>query len=157
MLTCVGANYNCTYGTTKVAFGYTGQKGIELASDYPATSKQGTCKYDENLANRYNEGAGLVTPKSASALKSAITNLPITVAIDASQRQFQFYSGGVITNCPFTNANHYVLAVGYGSYQGTDAFILKNSWSVAWGVNGYAYISTDTSIKIGRASCRERV
>lgn len=58
----------------------------------------------------------------------------MSVAIDASNSIFQFYTSGVITGdeCG-TDLDHAVLAVGYGTEDGNDYFLVKNSWSTYWG------------------------
>ena len=43
-----------------------------------------------------------------------------------------FYSSGVFDNCE-SYLNHGALAVGYTA----DYWIIKNSWGVSWGENGY--------------------
>jgi cathepsin L len=54
------------------------------------------------------------------------------------------YTKGVITSdlCG-TKLDHAVLAVGYGTEDGEDYFLVKNSWSAAWGDEGYLKIGTD--------------
>ena len=41
-----------------------------------------------------------------------------------------------------TNVDHAMLAVGYGTDDGKDYYLVKNSWTTMWGDHGY--------IKIGR-------
>lgn len=69
---------------------------------------------------------------------------PISVTFHACDSfiAFRFYNGGIFTdiNCSseYTTINHEVLAVGYGTDEnGTDYYILKNSWGKNWGDGGF--------------------
>lgn len=54
---------------------------------------------------------------------------------------FQNYVSGVITgDACGTNLDHGVLAVGYGTLDGEEFFLVKNSWGAAWGDEGYLRI-----------------
>merc|ERR1712183_584404 len=79
-----------------------------------------------------------VTPNDADALKAQVVKGPVSVAIEADQRCFQSYTSGVLsgTECG-VNLDHGVLVAGYGTENGTEYWLVKNSWGATWGDNGY--------------------
>jgi len=52
------------------------------------------------------------------------------------------YKSGVLdsTDCG-TVLNHAVAAVGYGTENGKDYYIVRNSWGTSWGDEGYIKIA----------------
>lgn len=68
---------------------------------------------------------------------------PVSVAVDATV--FQYYAGGVITNCISEQLDHGVLLVGYNNTHNPPYWIIKNSWSAAWGEEGYVRIEKGTN------------
>ena len=63
--------------------------------------------------------------------------------IKATSIQFRYYRSGVITSpdCGTDNASLSVTAVGYGTDEnGTDYYVVRNSWGTGWGDDGYAKI-----------------
>jgi hypothetical protein len=91
-------------------------------------------------------GYMVVPPYDADAMKLALYNIgPVQVDINFDPKALRFYSSGVIDepNCKNSSddTDHSVLLVGYGKLDGKDYWLVKNSWSIAWGNSGYFLIS----------------
>jgi hypothetical protein len=84
-------------------------------------------------AHSYND----ITPNSDDALIASLNTQPTSIAIEADQNSFQFYSSGVLTATCGTNIDHAVLAVGYGKLGSDCYYKVKNSWGSSWGMSGY--------------------
>jgi C1A family cysteine protease len=79
-------------------------------------------------------------------LKEAVSIGPVAVAIEADSRVFQHYTGGVLTSSECgTSLDHGVLVVGYGTENGLEYWLVKNSWGVSWGDEGYIKIQRSDS------------
>lgn len=66
----------------------------------------------------------------------------MAVTVSAGTYPFQHYMKGIITDASCgTILDHAILAVGYGTENGTDYYIVKNSWGNHWGEDGYVRIA----------------
>jgi cathepsin L len=148
-------NMGCNGGLMDNAFKYIKQYGIESEADYPYKGKNGHCAYDASKIVTKVTGFTDIPEGDEDALKSAIaTQGPISVAIDASHMSFQFYHTGVYNErrCSSTRLDHGVLAVGYGTLDGKDYWLVKNSWGPTWGLKGYIMMTRNKKNQCGIAS-----
>lgn len=112
-------------------------------SDYPYDGQSHGplgCKSDRSKGIVSTTSFRYVIPYFESQLKAALNQSPVSLAIVASSDIFMYYNGGIITDpaCGGMHLdNHGVLAVGYGSENGQDYFIVKNSWGAEWGEQGF--------------------
>ncbi|KAL3968821.1 large subunit ribosomal protein L9 [Sarotherodon galilaeus] len=149
-------NNGCNGGSVKRAFQYIqANGGIDTETSYPYEAKGQQCRYKPDGIGAKCTGYVEVKPSNEDALKEAVATIgPISVGIDASHNSFRFYQSGVYDepDCSKTVLNHDVLAVGYGTENGHDYWLIKNSWGLRWGDKGYIKMSRNKSNQCGIAS-----
>jgi len=143
---CDPYNYGCNGGWMNNAFRYAKEKDMAVTADYPYTAREGTCRDSTVTTLTGVTGYVNVTPYSPSALEAAVRDVgPISVAVEAYNSAFMYYSSGIITRGCRTRLDHAITLVGYGNDGKTQYWIAKNSWSTGWGDQGYVKIKKDTS------------
>eukprot|EP00998_Keelungia_sp_KM082_P010747 NODE_694_length_1706_cov_14.322989_g684_i0.p1 GENE.NODE_694_length_1706_cov_14.322989_g684_i0~~NODE_694_length_1706_cov_14.322989_g684_i0.p1 ORF type:complete len:559 (-),score=118.31 NODE_694_length_1706_cov_14.322989_g684_i0:29-1651(-) len=146
-----GGNLGCGGGDQSVAYDYLMQNaGVPATPDYSvgaykminmqcaANTIKGTTVGVKSYVN--------VTSGDIEAVKQALATVgPLAVSIDASHDSFAFYKSGVYYEPKCGNKpddlDHAVMAVGYGTEDGQDYWIVKNSWSQYWGADGFVKMS----------------
>lgn len=144
MVDCAkNGNQGCNGGSMDLAFQYLESQNVCTEDSYPYTAKDGTCTQTQctiGIPKGGVTGFHDVDPKDTNALMEAVAQQPVSVAIEADQSVFQFYSAGVIKSGCGTQLDHGVLVVGYGTDNGVEYWKVKNSWGPSWGEQGYVRI-----------------
>ena len=131
---------SCEGGLMTDAFEYVlKNNGLCTEEDYSylATDEQvcNKCTPVATINGYYN-----IPSNNETALMVALSQLPVSIAIEADQSSFQFYSSGVYSDIKCgTNLDHGVQLVAYGKDSRTNKLTwkIKNSWGAEWGDNGY--------------------
>lgn len=143
-------NFGCLGGQMTQAFQYViDAGGLETESEWPydpyidLICDAKSADFAASISS-YNS----VPSGSQLQLKAAVAQQPVSVAVEADQSSWQLYKGGIISSDCGQALDHGVLAVGYGSENGVDYWLVKNSWGEDWGENGFLRIlrnDTDTT------------
>ncbi|CAN9502503.1 unnamed protein product [Ophioblennius macclurei] len=158
LVDCSGAfgNMGCNGGLMDQAFDYIKQAGgVDSEDSYPYEAKDGECRFNPDNVAAKCTGYVDVEEGDEDALKEAIATIgPVSVGIDASRSSFQLYESGIYdeTRCSSSELDHGVLAVGYGSDNGQDYWLVKNSWGLQWGDKGYIKMTRNKNNQCGIAT-----
>ncbi|XP_037309917.2 cathepsin S, ortholog2, tandem duplicate 1 [Pungitius pungitius] len=156
LVDCSGkyGNHGCNGGFMHKAFEYVrDNQGIDSDTSYPYKGQSQQCRYDAAQRAANCSGYSFLPEGDEAALKEALATVgPISVAIDATRPRFAFYRSGVYDDASCTlKVNHGVLAVGYGTLNGEDFWLVKNSWGDRFGDGGYIRMARNKKNQCGIA------
>jgi len=161
LVDCEGGG-DCDGGDPGAAYQYIKTHGIPDETCKPYQAKNGldctpVCKtcWGSNCApiknyklwkvKEYGSIAGASNMK-----KEIMARGPIACGIDATAK-FEKYSGGIYKEDTTPYINHVISVVGWGSQDGVDYWIGRNSWGTYWGETGWFRIvvgPSDTNLGI---------
>ncbi|PNW80870.1 hypothetical protein CHLRE_07g333000v5 [Chlamydomonas reinhardtii] len=121
------------------------QGGMALEQDYTYRGEPGYCRASNHTRVGLFSGYMNVESRNELALMEAVAKYgPIAVSVNADPEAFSFYSEGVFDEPACTtrmrDLDHTVTLFGYGSQDGKDYWLVRNSWSHFWGDDGYIKI-----------------
>merc|ERR1712038_1935640 len=132
----------CNGAHTSAYVKYVADTSLALTheSTYPYLNKAPklTCP----TVKAYNTGAKVVKSYftysgDETKLKALVAEHGAVVTAVNAAGPFAKYAGGVFSGCTSNKQNHAVTVVGYGTANGVDYWLIKNSWGTTWGEKGY--------------------
>ncbi|RHY22190.1 hypothetical protein DYB32_009579, partial [Aphanomyces invadans] len=151
LVDCDDSDNGCGGGLMDNAFKWIKRhKGLCKEDDYAYHANASTCTVKSCTPVTRVLAYYDVTPNDEEELKAAVAHQPVAVAIEADQKEFQFYKSGVFDKECGTSLDHGVLVVGYGEQDGKKFWKVKNSWGSKWGSDGYIYLARQFGPEAGQ-------
>ncbi|XP_064455231.1 procathepsin L-like [Ornithodoros turicata] len=156
LVDCVTSSHGCKGGDLYEGFEYIKDSGgIDTLESYPYEAHDNVCRFKKEGVGAVVNGISMIKNGSEFDLRNAVATVgPVSVGIDASDFRFFFYGSGIYDNpnCGSVNLTHAVVVVGYGTEDGKDYWLIKNSWSERWGQNGFGKMTRNRGNQCGIAS-----
>jgi cathepsin L len=134
-----GGTGGCEGSTAELAFSYQKEnnQGPILETEYPYTATDGKCQTVEGISDYRVTDFVVLDTNDYDQLIAAVAKQPISVSVDAAS--WSLYSDGIFDGCnqKQPDIDHAVQLVGYGSEDGKDYWIVRNSWGDSWGEGGF--------------------
>uniref|UniRef100_A0A2C9JEC6 Uncharacterized protein n=1 Tax=Biomphalaria glabrata TaxID=6526 RepID=A0A2C9JEC6_BIOGL len=149
-------NQGCDGGLMTQSFQYIkDNSGIDSEESYPYIGVNQECAFKKENVAASDSGYVEIQSGNEQALQQAVVEIgPISAAMVANHDSFLNYKGGIYQEplCNDGTLDHAILIVGYGTENGQDFWLVKNSWGTSWGEKGYFRIVRNKDNHCGIAS-----
>lgn len=157
LVDCVPNCYGCNGGFVSSSLNYVllNQNGsFNSEEDYPYQAEEIKCTFNPNKMINKILSFEKLPEADESALKTLSSKGVCAIGIDASQWSFKTYTSGIYdeSECSSEFLDHAVGLVGYGTENGVDYWIVRNSWGADWGEKGYIRMSRNKDNQCGIAT-----
>jgi cathepsin L len=128
IMDCTGRG--CEGGWPSKSFTYIHKAGgLESEKDYAYEADDESCNFDKKLVEATVGGFTNIEKNDQALQQAVVENGPVSVCINAMD-SLQHYTHDVYDPavCDPKGINHAVLVVGYGTENGKDYWLVKNSW-----------------------------
>jgi len=121
---------------------------LDGEKDYPYTATGGSCKFilSDVVAKITGYKFGTIPEDETTMRDNLASWAPLSICVDAPY--WQDYQGGIFTEwqCDDVPAlDHCVQAVGYNTTAPMPYWIVRNSWGMDWGEDGYIRLQYGTN------------
>ncbi|CAB3380105.1 Hypothetical predicted protein [Cloeon dipterum] len=146
LLDCDTHSFGCNGGLTSNAFKFVAKHGIAREVDYPYTHVKGPCQCKEKGCSDHPKIGKILQGrfrKEETLMEVVAFFGPVAFVFDGSVASFLQYKKGVYSasDCRANTKSHSMAIVGYGTENGQDYWLVKNSWGYGWGDKGYIKIA----------------
>ncbi|EFX84067.1 hypothetical protein DAPPUDRAFT_239330 [Daphnia pulex] len=151
LVDCDKSSFGCGGGYMDDAWRYLAKAvGQSASATYPYAGVKGTCRYKETsmkkaIVSQITPVIVVPSDDTQTMMMLLANNQLLSVGI-AVVRTFKSYKSGVYAepNCQSGIIGyHAITVVGYGTLNGVDYWVIRNSWGAGWGVKGYALFQRD--------------
>lgn len=130
-----GGTGGCQGSVQWLGFNYTETTGLSAETSYPYKAQTGHCEKSKIKPVVSNTGYIRLQANNYTVLMNAVATLgPIAISVDAG---WMGYESGVYDGHCGSTIDHAVVLVGYGTENGKDYYLVRNSWGEGWGEGGY--------------------
>lgn len=152
------AIFGCSGGHLVTTAQFFQNHGAELSTRYPYKARQGSCPYSNKRDTTgflsFDNTAAMYASIPVSRFPEHLEYGPMVVTI-FTDGDFMEYGGGVhAARYCYTSRHgnpHAVILIGHGNEDGQEYWLIRNSYSKAWGANGYYKISKNADCFRGRS------